>query len=262
MEGFEGVSQYRRPKDFELTGQSFYLALDNGKDFLLQLVTAETLQYVYEGITEQQLYECMKIKDAIFLIHFERKNQKPRKAVTIVIDLGTKLVTVNFATQGANIDNPRLVEREIIFGVVRCPGKVLPTKRHEYTDELVGKKIEWTYNPEFSIVHIYNGKDRYRGGMLNKKEEKENDALKTVFEEPAIYIKISDRVYIFSWIEKNTKGGTMGFMLMDEARLIDIGIFFGINPKGMPESYAVSAYGKYITETMPEELMESPFQYN
>jgi len=254
-EEYKGVSQYRRPLDFELTGKTFNIALDNGKDFLLELLTDETLRFSYENITELQTYECLKGTDSIYLIHFERKGQQPRKAITLVVDLTTRLVTANFATQGANQENSRLVEREIIFGAIRNPGKPLPQKRHEYTQELIGKKIEWFFNPEFSVIHIYHAKDRYRGCFSEamKKRVKDASKLPAFIEEPSVYIKISDKVYVFSFIEKNSKGGTMEFMLMDEARLIASGLFFGINPEGKPESYTFSAYGKYVTDTVAEE---------
>lgn len=265
---FEGISQYKRPYSFELAGQTMALIFDDGLEIIVTFSGGHTLSWTENAsFTEYYNYDCLKATDLHYLVHFEKKGRWPREGVTLIIDLNQDLVTGNFLTQGADEDFINLVQRKIRFGAISCSGKALPMKRHEYTKDLIGKKITYTYNPLFSVTHIYYS-DKLSRAVLTKKTSElaainaETPREYKLFEEESIYLKIDEGVYVFSWIEKNFGSGTQGFMLMDTRRVHDVGVFFGVNPKGEPESYMVTAYGVFEEERLPEESAISPWRYD
>jgi Molybdenum cofactor biosynthesis protein F. len=253
---FEGLSQYRPPLCFELAGRTLDMVFDDGNEYYVDFLDGQTLSYRINRVDcLMERYECLKADDSVYLVHCEKKGRKPREAMTFVIDLESGLVTGDFATQGAVPSKPRLVQRKTVFGAIRRPGMELPAERHSFSEELVGKKIEWVYSPKFKIIHIYQTKDVIRVGFSKDMPMPEPDPDRFPngpFEEPAIHVKINDRIHIFSWVEENSNG-TRGFLVMNVQRLIDVGCFFGVNPWGEPESYMVAAYGKWVTEELPEE---------
>ena len=257
---FEGNSQYCAPFCYELGGKFFDLVLDNGREIFVQFLDGQNLAISEKNITEHHYYECLKCRENIYLVHLEKKGRWPREGLTIVLDLDQSLVTVNFLTQGAVKEYEKLVVRDLQFGAIRLPGKSLPLIRHAYTRDLIGEKIEYTYSPDFSIIHIYqDGKCRAANPEIMRKKGLSAVPTDIQFEEPCIYIKITENVYVFSWIEENFGSGTQGFMLMDTWRTNDVGLFFGVNPQGNPESYMITAIGRYVTETLPEETAPSNF---
>lgn len=247
---FEGLSQYRTPFSYELAGKEMNFVFDDGKKLSVRFLDGTTLSYSEDGAPAlTQKYQCMKAEDCIYMVLSEKKDAKPREGFILVIDTQARLVTGNFVKQGAVASFERLVTREVRFGYIDVPGRPAPTQRHHYTEDLVGKKVEWTYNPKFKITHVYKTKDTAHWAFYDKKMlEKMPDANERFASkpEPCIYVKLNDYMYIFSWIEENGGSGTEGFIVLNADRLHDVGCFFGVNPEGKPEAYCFAAYGKVI----------------
>ena len=60
---------------------------------------------------------------------------------------------------------------------------------------------------------------------------------------PADYVKITDDVFIFSFVEER-QGGTQGFFVINTKELHDVGSFFGLQPHGL-ECYTFGAKGEW-----------------
>lgn len=256
---FVGASQYRLPFSFELAGKVTDLVFDDGKELLIQWLDGSTMSYSENGAPAIiQKYECLKAENNIYLILSEKPNSSPREAMILVLDLAARLVTGNFVKQGALSAKPHVVTREVRFGYIDAPGKPVPADRHAFTEDLVGKKIRWTYNPTFDVVHVYRTPTHYRWAFSPKTRKnlpadgKLNKDFVNKLDEPCIYIKINDHMYVFSWIEEEGSG-TEGFALMNVDRMNDVGCFWGNNPDGGREAYMFSAYGEVIKEHLPEE---------
>ena len=82
------------------------------------------------------------------------------------------------------------------------------------------------------------------------------------YDERCQYIKISKNIYLCSFLESNmTFRGVTGnnmLILMNAARLHDVGRSFGLNKNGGPENYCFAAVGKWgepdgITEESPSK---------
>ena len=237
---FEGLSQYRTPLSFELAKKKMNFVFDDGKTMLVDFIDGETLSYTMDGVTLIQKYECMKADETIYMVMSEKKGAYPREGFMLVIDTMKRLVTGNFVKQGAVASYEKLVTREVRFGYIDVPGKKVPTERHAYTEDLVGKTFEWTYNPDVKVKHFYDTKDTYHYEMPMP------DGTTMSYEEKVIYVKLNDYMYIFSFIEENEGTGTEGFIVMNVDRMSDVGCFWGVNGEDKPEAYCFAAYGKVI----------------
>ncbi len=262
---FEGLSQYKTPYSRELEGKNFDLIFDDGFEMNLFFPFRNKVLYSEnDGSSHLDICHCMKADNELYLIMWERQKSDPRSGVILVLDLRNSLVTGNFVQQGTVPEFPGLVTRTVRFGAIRNGCHPLPGNRHYFTDEMSGKKIEWTYNPDFKIIHVYLSKDSYcfafnheiRERLDNTRKAEGKEPLKPIIE-PSIFIHIRDNIYLFSWIEENGGSGTQGLILANKDCATDVGCFFGLNPEGNPEAYMFSAYGKWINEPMPEDNLLS-----
>lgn len=258
---FEGLSQYKSPCSRELEGKSFDIAFDDGCEMDVSFPSRGKILYSENGGSAcLETCRCMKAADTAYLVLVERRGAKPRAGFMLVLDLESRLVTGNFVQQGAVSSFPGLVTRTVRFGAIRDGDKPLPENRHHFTDELVGRKIEWTYNPDFHIIHVYLTPDSYcfalnpemRRRTEEARQEQDRGPMRPV-REPSIYIKLRDNLFLFSWIEENGGSGTEGLIVANTDSLTDVGCFFGLNPEGKPEAYLFSAYGRWVEEHLPEE---------
>lgn len=251
---FEGISQYRNPLCFELAGKTTQLIFDDGGMLNIDWLSGTHAKFTDEkGNTRIDRYQCTKAEDTVYLILIDRNDLTPREGLILVIDFSENLVTANFAKQGTYPDFPELVRANIRFGYVEIDGRKPPEKRHTFTTDLVGRKFEWAYTPDFHICHIYMAPDHYRWGQTHENRQKRgipvNDRSQSAF-----YIKLRSNLYIFSWIEDNGGGGTEGFIVLNTDRITDTGCFFGCaGPDKHQEAYLFCAYGKKITEHLEDE---------
>jgi putative NADH-flavin reductase len=250
---FEGLSQYRGPLVYELAGKNYYLIMDDGTEGTLSFVSGENLTWFPKyGSPVSERYECLKADEDTYLVNWEVTDAKPRTGVSLVLDLEQSLVTAVIAQSGTNRRFPNLVTNQIVFGAIKLDGRELPFKRHGFTSDLVGKRISWRYNPEMSVTHVYFDSHYIRvagrPGMENSPmaiEMRENP-----YDEPCHYIKIKKHIYLVSFLEDHLtfrgKTGNNMLILMNSARLHDVGRSFGLGQTGMPENYMFSAVGQWM----------------
>ena len=272
---YEGLSQFRPPLCYELTGKSLELALDNGLDYTLSFPDDETVTWGKKGQKQRSdHYECLKGDDTTYFINAEIKGAKPRTGLCAVLDMENSLVTVIAAYQGTNPKLPGMVTNKIVFGAIVREGQPLPFRRHGYTRDMLGTAIEWDYGTH-RVVHLYSSEHYYRlthPTDMPEEQKKRMQRMKELrvrypqSEEPADYIKIKDGLYLFNFIEANEErclypddhGNNMTF-LMNLKRLTDVGRSFGINPQHKKENYTYGAVGRIVQ--VPEELFTEPSAY-
>ena len=258
---FEGISQYRNPLCFELTGKMTSIQFDDGSSLDIQWISGSRARFTDEkGNVRTDNYQCTKADDQVYLVLVDRNDLHPREGLILVMDFAVNLVTANFAKQGTYPDFPELVRANMRFGYIRRDGRKPPEKRHAFTNDLVGRKYEWNYTPEFRICHIYMAPDHYRWGQTDE-NRRARDIPVNDRSQSAYYIKLRDNLYIFSWIEDNGGGGTEGFIVLNTDRVTDTGCFFGCaGPDKHQEAYLFCAYGKPVTEHLQDEDPEDRYQ--
>ena len=271
---YEGMSQYRPPLCFELTGRRLTLVMDNGYDYTLYFADRKSLQF---GIAGEPLksfaYDCLKADDDTYFVNFEMTGASPRTGITFVLDMEQSLVTENRCIIGQNPRYPKMPKPEIIFGAIRREDGSVPAKRHGYTDDLVGRAILWHYGT-LTIVHVYSSEHYYRLSVSRevlerlksenpeRYEEMRSMNADRLYEEPGGYIKVKEGMYIFNANEemacrKNGQGNNL-FFLMNLNRMHDVGRSFGHNGDGEPENYTYGAFGEYydMSELLARESTE------
>ena len=278
---YEGLSHYREAFNEELTGHTYQLVLDNGTKNVIEFLDGHTLRWSelgHSGTVEH--YECAKGGDEVYFVNFELIAMKPRTNLTLVLDTGESLVTLVRTVCGYNSKFPYMVDSQYFFGAIDVPGCSMPTRRHKFTTDLLGKRICWQYGPDKSIVHVYYATDYIRVTMPEGKgwerygQEECNEMLeREPYDEPAAYIKIKQGLYLVSCLEKNIacRGGTgcSLLFLIDSVRVHDVGRSFGnvgLNEGHVhPENYLFGAFGEFvpsdgILESQPNRVREKQVQ--
>ena len=235
----ESTLTHHRPPFYEgLAGRTLTLTMDEGGPVHYVFADAHTLTWRRRpgGQPRQEYYEALEVDEGIVLLVHILRGTLPQQAWLSVLDFPAGLVTTFFCQIGNDIST-REVDRDIVFGVIE--GGPAAAARHSLTTELVGRSILWNYTPNFSIQHIYASQyysvfadiNTFYGCML--------------LGSPCNYVKISDHVYIYSWVE--TEGaGIQGFALMNLHRMHDVGCFFGINGGGRFECCTFGAKGRCV----------------
>jgi hypothetical protein len=256
------IEQYCPPRCFELAGQRYALAMDDGYDFSLYFTDEKTVEWNREGgEVKAAPYKCLKADDVTYLVSYELSDVTPRVNHTFVLDMENMLVTRIVAQVGENPQFPYLVSTAFTFGAIRRADRELTFKRHGYTSDMIGNAVQWTYGGELVTVHIYYCANFYR--ITSPKSAEEDWAFKELMsalpstDEPAVYIKIKDGMYLFSLTEQNAekllqgkfqfRSNTLCF-LQNYKRLYQVGRAFGTSttPNGdINTNIMIGAYGKF-----------------
>ncbi len=218
-----------------------------GKIFDFTFDDYETCSYCFTGLHEltwrqgaechEEYYQGHEAEEGIWFVHHVIKGSCPPQARTLVIDENTGLVTLIHAQFGNGCE-AREVARTFHFG--RIAGADSTAKLHHFTDELVGVAIQWTYfKDRMAIKHIYSSEYYYTYVMQLKD-------LCWMASNPADFVKISDHLYLFSFLEER-QAGTQAVFLINMDTLHDVGSFLGINSEEQFESYTIGAKGERST---------------
>ncbi|MBR3305370.1 MAG: MoaF N-terminal domain-containing protein [Christensenellaceae bacterium] len=271
----EGMSIFRPPLCYELTGRKYTLVLDNGYDNVIEFITDEELILTEKGTEKRYPYDCIKMADGCYFVNFEERPLKdPRRGTTIVLDTRESLVTVCYAELGRDPKFPRMPSTEIVFGGVVRPDGTVPRIRHGYTADMVGTSIDWNYGT-FNIAHVYQSERFYRVAFTPRALERimrnSPDMMagsdgrppeRKIYEDYAEYIKIRDGLYAVSLLETNlarrNDHGNSLFFLMDLKELHDCGRAFGTNGEGLDENYTFGAFGAWY-DASREMSLESMY---
>ena len=205
------IDQFTQPHCSELEGQSFHFVMDDGRDFDLSFTGKDTLLWNFTGDTPRQAtYQCLKGDDTTYLVDYELDeylNTMNRVNHLFVIDLEQRLVTRLICTIGDNPKFPYLVKSAYTFGAIDIEGMELPFRRHAFTAELLGTRVEWHWNTMMITRHSYYSPAFYRitypsaETIINRDDSVLNMAMPGS-DEPAQFIKIKNKLYLFTLTEE------------------------------------------------------------
>lgn len=192
------------------------------------------LMFSENGGEKKKCYCNVKSLDGeVYFVNFLVPGYATSRQITLVTDTKTGYSTVcdaHVGTENTAID----VGREFIFG--RMDGDFAEGTPHGFTNELVGTAIEWTYGPKvMPIKHMYISNLYYTYGAAAPGGA-------WLATNPADYVKVRDRLYIFSFVEER-QGGLQALFLIDLDRMHDVGCFYSAG-SGHLISACVGATGK------------------
>ena len=269
------------PQNTELSGKVLHLVMDDGNEYVISFLSGETLSHARRGQDfEFTQYKCVKDDPEIYMISFFAEDSAGNVCVTYVIDIETSYVTCIEARVGVCKARKDLVSHNITFGAVKRAGMPLETMRHGYTNELVGKKIAWSYSEAVKLTHIYMSERYIRSSLRDmppmdehttpeQRRDIEDRAMRwsrDFFEEEGFFIKIRENRYLVGFIESfrnrvnpTTGGGDILFLInTDEIR--DYIRSFSIPKNGAPRIFMGMAKGEFIEEPDEMESAKSPYR--
>jgi hypothetical protein len=277
------IGQYCPPRCFELEGKRFDFVIDTGDetgDAVIHVLSETELEWSTRGGTQMKTdkYECRKSDDRTYLLTYCVEGKTPRENHTWVIDREQGLVTFLRCALGENPYWPLLIQSHFGFGYIKEEGKEhTDLRRHNFTEDVAGTAVRWTYGHSTSTIHVYHSSNWYRIGYpKNRTETKEvPDSTKRIRElmkqmptsdEPAQYVKIKEGMYLVSVTEQNLEkllGEKFGFrsdtlcFLDNWNRMYSVGRGYGtITMEGGVNRDVFAIIGKYGS---PEEVDESFF---
>ena len=205
------IDQFTQPHNSELEGQSFYFVMDDGFDYELKFTGKNTVEWNYAGdAPKTATYQCLKSDDTTYLLDFELEefiNTHNRVDHFFILDLEQRLVTMCVCKIGENPRFPWLVSSKYTFGAIKFEGMPLPLKRHAFTTDMIGTRVEWHWNTSMTTRHSYFTSSFYRitseqlDTMMQDRGSRQSHVLPSS-DEVAQYIKIKDNLYLFSLVEE------------------------------------------------------------
>ena len=111
-------------------------------------------------------------------------------------------------------------------------------RRHEYTDELVGRAMTWNYQQGLTSMHLYSTPHSLSWIIFL-----ENGAGGLEWSGPASYVKIRDELYFAYWLEEACNG-TLGTILINLRTMRNCGVDYNGGANGLRLS-VVGAHARH-----------------
>ena len=270
------INQYKPPFCYELAGQKFVIAMEDGHDYTLNFLDKKTVEWNLDSdAPKAEYYECLKGDDTTYLVTFEIEGTELRTNHTFVLDLENMLVTRIIGKIGENPKFPFLNNTYFEFGAIYREDGTTEFRRHSFTSDMIGTVMQWTYGEQMVTVHAYYTTNFYRitypRELALERQQEEMDEMVHLMpssDEPAVYVKIKPNMYLVSITERNMEKilngqvkyrcNTMCF-LQNYDRLYQVGRTFGTLSEGdkiIPLHLMFGAVGKF-TE-VEKEFVEAP----
>jgi hypothetical protein len=211
-----------------LSGKQLTLRWDNGSAIEYQFASIDTLSWRREGENRwtEEKYESWESTPGVIMFGHLMTGAPDHDCQIVVADFDHGLATLLHGTMGTPyINNEAAVKT--IFGVVEMEGLTPPKyRRHQFTDELVGRCITWNYSQETGLTSMHHyttphslswiifGADG-AGGME--------------WSGPSAQVKIRDGVYLAYWLEEACNG-TLGTILINMRTMHDCGVGYHCGP--------------------------------
>lgn len=223
-----------------LTGKALTLRYDSGMTIDYRFDELQKLRWRRSGDAtwREERYESWESAPGVIMFGHLLSGAPDHDAFSMVVDFDHALVTCLHATMGTRyMGNEAAVKT--VFGVVEMDGLTPPRyRRHQYTDELVGRAMTWNYSPGLTSMHLYSTPHSLSWIIFL-----ENGAGGMEWSGPASYVKIRDELYLAYWLEEACNG-TLGTILVNLRTMRNCGVDYAAGPNGLRLS-AVGAHARH-----------------
>lgn len=242
----------------DLAGLTLDISMDNGWLIRHEFTTNNRLTWqILEGRDKgervEESYTATSIREGIYFIDFIKSKEKST-TVSLVVNLATGNGTAIINTLPSRKETMRSAYQRVIDGDTLTPVKTNFVQfsvnkpyviglGHQLTNELVGKRIQYTYSPHESYEHIYLNPNYYTWQCLNGVEKGLADT------DLCHYYKIENNLYLFVWREKIIP--TAGVIMIDLTHLKTTGKIVGFENSdfGIINNFPVGAFVTLLNET-------------
>jgi hypothetical protein len=218
------------PLSTYLVGKELTVRYDDGGPVLnYRFDTADKLHWRREGETQwrEETYQSWEpAPDVIFFGHL-LGGASNHDCVAIAIDFENALTCCVQGWLGTKY-MANEAARKTWFGIVEMESLTAPQyRRHQFTDELVGRALTWNYSPGLTSMHVYTTPHSFSwiiflGGGAGGLE----------WSGPAQYVKLRDDLYLFNWLEEACNG-TLGVLVINLRTLHDCGVDYHCGKQGL-----------------------------
>ena len=243
----------------DLTGKVLDFYMENGWMIRHSFHSATSMTWeimagksIGAKVTESYTATC--IRDGIYFVDF-LKSQEPTTAVSLVINLqsndGTAIInqmpskeqTMRPAYQRV-LSGELLTAVDSVFLQFKMGTSYNPNSGHQVTDEMVGKRVQYTYSAHESYEHVYLNQHYYAWQCLKGVEQGLADT------DLCHYYKIDEQLYLFVWREKIIP--TVGVIMVDLKQLKTTGKILGYHGTDFKKlnNFSVGAHAKILNETV------------
>ena len=224
------MAGYKLPTSDYLVGKELTVRYDDGGPALnYKFDELKKLRWRREGEAQwrEESYEAWEpAPGVVFFGHL--LGQAPRHdSVSIAIDFDNALTTCVQGTLGTQY-MANEAARKTWFGVVEMEGLPTPQfRRHQFTDELVGRALTWNYSPGLTSMHVYTTPYSFSWIIFLG-----SGAGGLEWSGPAQYVKLRDDLYLFNWLEEACNG-TLGILVINLRTMHDCGIGYHCGKEGL-----------------------------
>ena len=255
LDNCDGImdSGHNFPLSGKLVGKSFAVKPDQEKYALAPWSGARKEPFLYEyrilsedrlswrmpGLDwQEEVYNCFEPdKDLFFFTHMIT-GDPDYTAISQILDFRSGLATTVPVRLG-NWHSEWEAGCDVQFGTL-VYGDLKPpfTRRHHFTDELVGCSFCWNYTETMNSIHMYSSPESYSWTIFQG-----DNSGGVSWSSPCYYIKLREDVYLFQWIEENCNGN-QGLVVINRKIQHDGGFFYGMYNEGLK----LSITGAYMRE--------------
>ena len=219
--GRGGMSGNKQQISDYLVGRQMMVRYDHGPTIEYRFDEIQSLHWRREGqsnwITAR--YEAWESAPDLVMFGHLLEGEPDHDCHMVVADFEHGLASCLHGTMGSEyIGNEAQVEN--LFGVIEMEGLQAPQyRRHQFTDELVGKALTWNYDRESGLtsMHLYTTPHSLSWIIFGQ-----DGAGGMEWSGPAAYVKIRDGIYLGYWLEEACNG-TLGTILINMNTMHDCG---------------------------------------
>lgn len=266
-EAFQKKSNVLPPTD-DLEGMNLHLHFENGWVIEHEFATERRLLWrKASGARKQrwidETYLATKVREGVYFLDY-LKHLERATTVSFALDLKagiftavigqlptrteTKVGLLDLVVAGRELTS---VKATFLSGSINKAFAEGVTSRHPTTDELIGKRIEYTYSPTERYEHVYLNQGFYTWHCLAGAERKDGVGLTDT--DRCHYYKLGEKLYLFSWQEKIIP--THGVVIVDLDRMRSAGKIFGYqgNDFGRLSNFPVGAKARLLAQISRED---------
>ena len=223
----------RLPSSDYLVGKEFTVRYDDGGPVLqYQFTGPKKLRWRDAGAAEwrEESYEAWEPSPGVIFFGHLLGGRPRHDGVAIALDFQNAL---SCCVQGW-LGTPYMANeaaRKTWFGVIEMPGLTPPQyRRHQFTDELVGRALTWNYSQGLTSMHVYTTPHSFSWIIFLP-----SGAGGLEWSGPAQYVKLRDDLYLFNWLEEACNG-TLGILVINTRTMHDCGIGYHCGKNGLSMS--------------------------
>ena len=249
------------PLTADLSGKTLSLHFADGRTVEYKFQTDHRLVWRAQpceiaASSAEETYWACKIRDGIYLVDYV-EHQKRATATSLVLDVNCGAFTavvgqlpteaearLDFLSRTQSSGELTGVRVDFSHGSIDRIFAAQPPY-HRITDEMIGRRVEYTYSPTQSYEHVYLNAQFYTWHCLLGSEKGLADT------DRCHYYKLGDELYLFVWREKIIP--TLGVVVVDFTAMRSNGKIFGYEGNDFRKvvHFRVGAKGRLLNVTRP-----------